>query len=448
VPESLGWLLLLFGGLLLLALFLDDLASRIKLPGFLLVLLLGLLIDNNLNPGPGEAPPLLTLDQADHLAQLALVLVLFFGGITSNWQSMRPVLRPALRLATLGSLLTALILAAVVMVLQNLPLTAADVSLPLALFIGAMFCSTDASAVFAILRPLKRRLPPRLLDLLECESGFNDPIAVVLAGVALAVASGQGAEPSGLLVEVLRSFLLGAFLGFLGGKGAVLLLTRRSAGSASLMAVVGLALLMAVIGGSVLLGGSGLLAAYVMGLVLGTSPEIDQQALEESQAGFAKLAELLLFLCLGLVVEPTAVVQVLKWSLACALAGGVAVDAAQRVQRTRAHAGGHGGAPWRRADRHCPPGRRHQRALGDSHAFHRPGRGAAGCGGPGARPGPPGAPPEPGSLALGPDHNGRAHADFAGGLQRLRGPGAGAAAAGARPQPHPDQSLPPGPGRP
>jgi NhaP-type Na+/H+ and K+/H+ antiporter len=315
VPESLGWLLLLFGGLLLLALFLDDLASRIKLPGFLLVLLLGLLIDNNLNPGPGEAPSLLTLDQADHLAQLALVLVLFFGGITSNWQSMRPVLQPALRLATLGSLLTALILAAVVMGLQNLPLTAADVSLPLALFIGAMFCSTDASAVFAILRPLKRRLPPQLLDLLECESGFNDPIAVVLAGVALAVASGQGAEPSGLLVEVVRSFLLGAFLGFLGGKGAVLLLTRRTASSASLMAVLGLALLMAVIGGSVLLGGSGLLAAYVMGLVLGTSPELDQQALEESQAGFAKLAELLLFLCLGLVVEPTAVVQVLKWAL-------------------------------------------------------------------------------------------------------------------------------------
>lgn len=320
MPESLGWLLLLFGGLLLLALFLDDFASRIKLPGFLLVLLLGLLIDNNINPAPGEAPSLLSLEQADHLAQLALVLVLFFGGLTSNWQAMRPVLTPALRLATLGSLLTALILAAVVMGLQHIPITAATVSLPLALFIGAMFCSTDASAVFAILRPLKRRLPPRLLDLLECESGFNDPIAVVLAGVALAVASGQGAEPSGLLVEVVRSFLLGAFLGFLGGKGAVLLLSRRQSSSGSLMAVLGLALLMAVIGGSVLLEGSGLLAAYVMGLVLGNSPELDQQALEDSQAGFAKLAELLLFLCLGLVVEPTAVVQVLKWVVVLLLA--------------------------------------------------------------------------------------------------------------------------------
>ena len=86
MPPSLALLLVLFGGLLLLALFLDDIASQIRMPGILLVLVLGLLIDNNINPGPNQPAALLNLAQADQLAQVALVLVLFFGGLAANWQ--------------------------------------------------------------------------------------------------------------------------------------------------------------------------------------------------------------------------------------------------------------------------------------------------------------------------------------------------------------------------
>ena len=121
MPPSLALLLVLFGGLLLLALFLDDIASQIRMPGILLVLVLGVLIDNNINPGPGQPAPLLNLAQADQLAQVALVLVLFFGGLAANWQQMRQVLVPSMRLATLGSLLTAGALALVVVLTQQLP---------------------------------------------------------------------------------------------------------------------------------------------------------------------------------------------------------------------------------------------------------------------------------------------------------------------------------------
>ena len=317
MPASLALLLVLFGGLLLLALFLDDIATQIRLPGVLLVLVLGLLIDNNINAGPGQPGALLNLAQADQLAQVALVLVLFFGGLAANWQQMRQVLVPSLRLATLGSLLTAGALALVVCGVQALPTRHHTVlGVAGALFIGAMFCSTDASAVLTLLKPLRQRLPQRLLDLLECESGFNDPIAVVLAGLAIALPHSRDTAIAPLLVEVVRQFLLGAFLGFLGGKAAELLLGRRKHPlNLSQVTVLALAALMLVAGGSSLVGASPLLAAYVMGLVLGNSEDVDQEQLEASQAGFAKLAELMLFLCLGLVVQPTDVVQLLPTGL-------------------------------------------------------------------------------------------------------------------------------------
>jgi len=316
VPLSLALLLVLFGGLLLLALFLDDIASQIRMPGILLVLVLGLLIDNDVQPGPAQQPSLMSLSHADQLAQFALVLVLFFGGLAANWQQIRQVLVPSLRLATLGSLLTAGALSLVVLLAQSLPLREYALGVAGALFIGAMFCSTDASAVLTLLRPLRQRLPLRLLDLLECESGFNDPIAVVLAGLALALPHSQDTELAPLLVEVVRQFLLGAFLGFLGGKAAGLMLgKRRHPLNLSQVTVMALAALMLVAGGSALVGASPLLAAYVMGLVLGNSEEVDQEQLEASQAGFAKLAELMLFLCLGLVVQPTDVVALMPTAL-------------------------------------------------------------------------------------------------------------------------------------
>jgi NhaP-type Na+/H+ and K+/H+ antiporter len=316
VSPSLALLLVMFGGLLLLAMFLDDLAAEIKVPGILLVLVLGLLIDNDLSPGAGGSVPLLSFAAAEQLAQLSLALVLFFGGLTANWTQMKPVLGPSLRLAVLGSLLTAGCLSLVVMGFQSLPATAVDVNVPVALFVGAMFCSTDASAVLSLLRPLQGRLPKPLLDLLECESGLNDPIAVVLAGLALAIAGGGEAQVELLMVAVVREFLLGAFLGWLGGKAAAGLLSRRQAAAYGGLAIVlSMALLMLIVGGSALVGASGLLAAYVMGVVLGNSPEVNRAALEESHSGFAKLAELTLFLCLGLVVMPSDVALSFKYAL-------------------------------------------------------------------------------------------------------------------------------------
>ena len=304
-----------FGGLLLVSVLLDDLAARIRVPGILMVLLLGLLIENHVGVAGVKQIQLLSLDQAQQISQASLVLVLFFGGLTTNWTAIRGVIRPAARLATVGVVMTAALIALAVFGLtaatSSSTTTTATAILPRILFVGAMVASTDASAVLALLRPLAGRLPKSLINLIECESGFNDPMAVVLSGLALALAGGDGVAAGVLVTDVVRQFLLGILLGFMGGSLTLQLLgTRMSLNHASMLPVVSLALLMVLSGGTFLLGGSPLLAAYVAGLVLGNGPSLDRASLAEAHSSYAKMAELLLFLCMGLVVAPQDVVNV------------------------------------------------------------------------------------------------------------------------------------------
>jgi len=313
VQEPVALYLMAFGGLLLAAVLLDDLADRVKLPGILLVLALGLLVDNDMRSA-GE--PLLSLTRANNITQSALVLVLFFGGLTTNWSRMKAVVKPSALLATVGVLITAALLTLIGIGIHVLDGDWTPALLGQVVFIGAMFSSTDASAALSLLRPLSGRMPQKVLDLIEMESTINDPMAVVLAGLALALAGGEGMATADLVTDVVRQFLLGGLLGFIGGSViSQLLMGSTSLTRGSMLPVVSLALLLVLSGGTTLLGGSPLLAAYVAGLVLGNGNAADQGVLEEAHSSFAKMAELMLFLCLGLVVAPQDVVRAGAWAL-------------------------------------------------------------------------------------------------------------------------------------
>jgi CPA1 family monovalent cation:H+ antiporter/cell volume regulation protein A len=312
LTSSLAIYLAVFGVLLIAASFLDQFAWRLRTPGVLLVLLLGLFIPNNINPSAGTQA-LLSLHRADLLAQVAVGMVLFQGGLTTNWRELREVVRPGLRLALVGSFLTALLLMAMLLSLKQL-LPAWIPGPAAALFIGAMVCSTDASAVLAVLRPLTKQLPQRLINLIECESAFNDPMAVVLAGVAIAVAAGADTDGAIVISDLVRQFVLGAMVGFIGGSLATQIL--RSANNEDLnsgRSVLCLAAIFTLMGVSTLLACSPLLAAYIAGLVISNGVDIDSDSYELAMAPYAKLAELLLFLCMGLVVDPVMVVRTFPW---------------------------------------------------------------------------------------------------------------------------------------
>ena len=313
--------MLLFGGLLLLSRLLEHVAERIRLPGMLLILVMGLLFPDFL----GHKETLITVGQAKSIANLGLVVILFYGGLTTRWSAMRHVLWPGLRMATLGCLITAGAATALIYGLSHLHsehqfvpvltdsagvLFPAD--LPLALFLGAMLCSTDATAVLALLRPIASKIPRRLLNLIECESGFNDPVAVILAGVALALAKGQLEEPILLIRDVVLEFGLGALIGWAGAYLGIFILSREhylkpNSGSEAIC----LALLMLSTATAYLCSGSPLLCAYVMGCVISNSDKIDCIIASEF-AIINRASEVVVLICLGLVVFPGDVWPV-KW---------------------------------------------------------------------------------------------------------------------------------------
>ena len=158
---------------------------------------------------------------------------------------MKAVIRPAARLASLGVLLTAGLLTLIgvgALIAQGKWQVGL---LAQVLFVGAMLSSTDASAALSLLRPLAGRLPQRVLDLIEMESTINDPMAVVLANVALALAGGTGLATADLVTDVIRQFLLGGLLGFIGGSMiSQLLMGSQSLTRGSMLPVVSLALLL------------------------------------------------------------------------------------------------------------------------------------------------------------------------------------------------------------
>ena len=292
-----------FGGLLLAAVLLDDLADRVKLPGILLVLALGLLVDNDLRSA-GE--PLLSLTRANNITQSALVLVLFFGGLTTNWGQMRAVIRPAAWLATVGVLITAGLLTLIGIGMLAYEGSWDPTLLPKVLFIGAMFSSTDASAALSLLRPLAGRMPQKVLDLIEMESTIDDPMAVVLAGLALALAGGEGLVTADLLTDVIRQFLLGGLLGFIGGSVISSCCWQQFAAPRLDVAAV---IRPGALGGT-LLGGAPL-AAYVDWHGSHRPAGAGRSPFQLRQDGRVDAV-----LCLGLVVAPQDVVRAGLWAMA------------------------------------------------------------------------------------------------------------------------------------
>ena len=317
--------MIVFGGLLLLSLLLEGIAEKLKLPGMLLVLILGLLFPDFL----GDSQPLISLDQAQEISSVGLVVILFYGGITSRWVVMRKVIWSGLRMATLGCLITAGTVTVLIYGLSHLNLNShlqpvfTDLTgsrivadLPLSLFIGAMLCSTDATAVLALLRPIANKIPGQVLNLIECESGFNDPVAVILASLALALAKGQLEDPLMVLRDVGLEFLVGAVVGWGGALlGARILCRENYSKQGAGGEAVSIALLMLTTATAFHLGGSPLLCAYVMGCVLGNSSKVDADVIARDFSVFNRASEFVVLICLGLVVFPANVWVVKGYAL-------------------------------------------------------------------------------------------------------------------------------------
>ena len=266
-------------------------AERLGVPGLLLFLGLGMVIGDD---GFG----LINLADA-RLAQsigvVALVVILYEGGLVTSLATLRPVALPALLLATVGVVVTAAVVAGAAYLVL-------DTALTTALLIGAVVASTDAAAVFGVLR--KAPLPRRLTALLEAESGSNDPMAILLTVGLLAAAAGPVA-PIDWVVFGLRQLLGGAVVGVAVGSLGAFALNRSRLRSAGLYPVLGLGIAGLAYGAAAAGATSGFLAVYVAGVVVTARSPRQRRALRTFHEGLAASAQIALFLLLGLLVFPS-----------------------------------------------------------------------------------------------------------------------------------------------
>src|SRR5690606_34648461 len=268
----------------------NKVSGRLGVPALLIFLLVGMLAGSE---GPGG----IYFDDpwiAQAVGVIALTYILFSGGLDTRWSEVRPVLPQAAVLSTIGVLLTALLMA-------GLAIVVFEVSLLEGFLLGAVVSSTDAAAVFSILRTKRASLKGMLRPLLELESASNDPMAVFLTIGAITLLLNPNLSPLILIPLFIQQMAVGGLIGYGMGKAMVYLINRLKLEFEGLYPVLTLALVMMTYGVTASLGGSGFLAAYIAGLVLGNSMFIHKNSLMRFHEGSAWLMQIALFRTLGLV---------------------------------------------------------------------------------------------------------------------------------------------------
>jgi cell volume regulation protein A len=229
---------------------------------------------------------------------IALAFILFSGGLDSEWPSLRPVVWSGLALSTVGVLLTAALVAWFSTVVLGL-------SWREGLLLGAIVSPTDAAAVFSVLRAGTLRVTGRVVPLLELESGTNDPMAIFLTIGLTQLVSDPHASITQVELLFLEQMGIGGALGLGLGWGMLTLFRRLRPEATGLAPVLSTALVLFIYGLTATLHGSGFLAVYLAGLVLGTGSIEERQNLVPFHAVVASLMEIALFLVLGLLVFPS-----------------------------------------------------------------------------------------------------------------------------------------------
>lgn len=294
--------------LLLLSILASKISDRFGIPALLLFLLLGMLAGSD---GPGgvyfDDPAL-----AQSLGVIALIVILFSGGLDTEWERIRPILKPGLLLSTLGVFLTAISVGLFAHILLKLTLIES-------ILIGAIVSSTDAAAVFSVLRSKGINLEGNLKPLLELESGSNDPMAIFLT-ISLVKLLEQPDLP---LLSLLGSFfvqmLLGAIIGIGMGWVLLFLINRLRLGYEGLYPVLLFALIMLTYGVTAWSGGNGFLAVYLAGIYLGHHNFVHKRSMMRFSDGMAWLMQITMFITLGLLVFPSRLVSIIGVSLLLAL---------------------------------------------------------------------------------------------------------------------------------
>lgn len=292
-------IILLAAVLILLGIMSSKASARLGLPVLVLFLIVGMLAGEGGIGGIAFDSPGI----AHALGTLALAMILYDGGLQTPLESVRAVWKPATLLATLGVLVTAVITGLAAAWILGLPIL-------MALLIGAIVGSTDAAAVFAQLRNSGIHIRKRLKATLEVESASNDPMAIFLTVGLLEVLVNDLPLGAGLLTMFVLQMGIGAAVGLVVGFSTVRVINNIHLQASGMYPVLATACGLLAFGAAASLGGSGFLAIFVAGVVVGNSRFVFQRGTFLFHDGLAWLSQITMFVVLGLLIDPKALIDV------------------------------------------------------------------------------------------------------------------------------------------
>jgi len=241
---------------------------------------------------------------AQSLGIFALTFILFSGGLDTKWEMVRPVMWQGIMLSTFGVMITALTIGYLLYLLTEFTFSEG-------LLLGAIVSSTDAAAVFSILRSKNIGLRGRLRPLLEFESGSNDPMAFFLTILMVSFITGASESPWSILPLFFQQMIIGGILGIVMGKLMVWMINKIKLEHDGLYPVFVMALVLLTFSASSLVNGNGFLAVYLAALILGNSKFIHKKSLMKFFDGQAWLMQIIMFITLGLLVFPSRMVPLI-----------------------------------------------------------------------------------------------------------------------------------------
>lgn len=292
--------ILLVGSLLLFVSIIAGKTSyKFGVPVLLLFLAIGMLAGSEGIGGVHFDDPKL----AQFIGIVSLNFILFSGGLDTNWNSVKPIFRQGLVLSTLGVLLTAVSIGTFVWLIT-------DFTIYESMLLGSIISSTDAAAVFSILRSKNLSLKSNLRPTLELESGSNDPMAYVLTIVFLTLVINPGKGPGSVIPLFLQQMLLGGAAGFIFGKLSKFIINKINLDFEGLYPVLVIALMFITFSMTDFVGGNGFLAIYICAVFLGNQDLIHKKTILRMFDGLAWLMQIVLFLTLGLLVFPSHILPV------------------------------------------------------------------------------------------------------------------------------------------
>ncbi|MBO7724761.1 MAG: potassium/proton antiporter [Paludibacteraceae bacterium] len=296
---SIEFILLIISILFLLSIIVGKASSRFGVPALLLFLCIGMIFGSG-----GFGIEFNNFSIAQIIGTVALCIILFSGGMDTNIEEIRPVMKQGVLLATLGVFLTALITGLLIWLVLGMTFKSASIGLLTSLLLASTMSSTDSASVFSILRSKDLHLRNNLRPMLELESGSNDPMAYVLVITLIEVIKMDSSPNYWWAIGILvMQLCVGAIAGFVFGKLALHVINRLKIDNPSLYPILVFTFCIFIFSCTYFIKGNGYLAVYIGGLVIGNASFLHKRSSLRFFDGLAWLCQLLLFLTLGLLVN-------------------------------------------------------------------------------------------------------------------------------------------------